>query len=94
MEERAAIASLAASSRPHEELASLLDFAPYPEAELPHSRGFCRVLRRFLEYLLDNAPRFPAIDADLNLCRQLHRLSAAEIREVARALAEEDGMVE
>jgi hypothetical protein len=92
LEERAALAALAASPRPYLALASLLEFAPYPESALPHSRGFCRLLGRILERILDNPELYPSVDRERNLCRQLHLLSAEEISGIARALAEEDGI--
>jgi tetratricopeptide (TPR) repeat protein len=94
MEERAALAALTASARPHLELAHLLAFAPYPESRLPHSRGYCRLLRQFLARLHDHAESYPAVDPGRNLCRQLHRLTAEEVRDIARALAREEGLIE
>ncbi|MCU0723246.1 MAG: hypothetical protein MUC63_06480, partial [Planctomycetes bacterium] len=92
LEERAALAVLARSGRPHVELATLAEFAPYPEAMLPHSRGYCRLLRRILAHVDDHPDLYPSVDRERNLCRQLHRLSADEIRGIARALAGEEGI--
>jgi tetratricopeptide (TPR) repeat protein len=94
MEERAALAALLTSPKPHLDLKQILAFAPYPEARLPHSRGYCRLLKRFLTVLYERPDAFPDLDHGRNLCRQLHRLSAKEIHTVARILAEEEGILE
>jgi tetratricopeptide (TPR) repeat protein len=93
MEERAALAALCLSDRPHVDLAALLSFAPYPEHRLPHSRGYCRLLTKFLRTLYDHPEAFPSVDRRKNLCRQLHRLTAAEIHRAARFLAEGEGLL-
>ncbi|GEM_PF-2087699 len=92
MEKRAALAALLRSERPHVELRHILSFAPYPEARLPHSRGYCELLRDLLDHLYDHAGDFPALDPGKNLCRQLHLLSAEELHRVAKALAEAEGL--
>ncbi|MHC4778304.1 MAG: hypothetical protein ACYTFG_07005, partial [Planctomycetota bacterium] len=94
MEERAALAALIRSPQPHLALRHLLDFAPYPEAQLPHSRGFCRLLSNFLAVLYEREDLFPALDRRRNLCRQLHLLSREEIWKVARILARREGILE
>ena len=75
-------------------LARLLAFAPYPEAALPHSRGYCRLLSGLLEHLWDHPAEYPGLDRSLNLCRQLHKLSREDLRKAARVLARRAGIVE
>ncbi len=93
LEETAAWAALAVGKSPGAELASIVSFMPYPAEQMPHSKGFYDLVKTFLRSVMERKAEFSArkggLDYGLNLFRQLHLLSGAEIRSVAAAVAAE-----
>ncbi len=86
LEESAEAHALVHGPSPHLVLAEMIDALPRTAEAGPHSRGYRRLLGRFLAELDRRLDEFPALRNDHTLLHQLHRLSEEEIRDLASAL--------
>ncbi len=86
LEESAEAHALAHGPSPHLVLAEMVSALPRTADAGPHSRGYRRLLGRFVAELDRRLDEFPSIRKDRTLLHQLHRLSEAEIRDLASAL--------
>jgi hypothetical protein len=97
LEYRAELVAIAESDDPRISLAQTLDAAEAGgRGPTAHAGGYQELLRDLLGVLDDKLARdpqtFPAIDRSRTLVHQLHRLSPAEVRALALALAAKRGM--
>ena len=86
LEESAEAHALVHGVSPHLVLAEMVAALPRTAEVGPHSRGYRRLLERFLAELDRRLDEFPSLRKDRTLLHQLHRLSEDEIRDVASAL--------
>jgi hypothetical protein len=98
LEYRAQLVALACVTEPRLALIDLLDAAEVDSRLVTvHARAYRELLERFLEQLdrsLERDPAaFAALDGGRYLLHQLHRLSGEQVRQVARELAEREGLV-
>lgn len=97
LEFRAQAVALACSPEPRLPLAQLLDSAEVDSRQpTVHAAAYTQLLAEFLRHLdrsLESRPDFaPDVDRESYLVHQLHRLSPAEIREVAEDVASSFGI--
>ena len=97
LEYRAELVALAESEDPRFALAQTLDAAEAGgRGPTAHAGGYQELLRDLLgvldEALARDPAKFPSIDPARTLVHQLHRLSPAEVRSLALALAAKRGM--
>jgi hypothetical protein len=95
LELRAELAALCATRDPELALAEIVRYAPRRAAQLPHSLGFAELTRRFVDAVAARMDRgeLPRLERDKAILPQLWKLSAEELREVARELARDEGLV-
>lgn len=92
LEANAQLVAMALGPSPHAALAQALVSRGDADDSPPHSRAYHRVTRQWIRYLEAHLDEFPALDGRYQLLAQLHRLSAKEIRDVARVLLERRGL--
>ena len=85
-EEQAQLTALAHGSTPHLSLYRTVAALDSPSSNSRHARGYRRILRGFIEIILDEPEKHPTIRTDRPIFEQLHRLRADEIRSLARSL--------
>jgi Tfp pilus assembly protein PilF len=58
----------------------------------PHGAGYGQIVEAFVEAIAAQPDKYPEIDASRVIVQQLHRLSDAEIRAIARGIQEQWGL--
>ncbi len=98
LEYRAQVTALCVVPDPRTVLAETLSLAEAREiAVLPHAEAYATLVRDLLveldRRLTEEPERWPALDPRAYLAHQLHRLAPQEVRALALALAEREGLV-
>jgi hypothetical protein len=88
LEARAQALSIASAKEPRLALAGLLAFLPAREGETPHASAYRAAAQIAVDLVIEDPAAFPAIDPAFNVVQQMDKLTAAEVRELARRLAE------
>ncbi|MFN0206648.1 MAG: hypothetical protein ACKVS6_10110 [Planctomycetota bacterium] len=96
LEMRAELTALCTTKDPEISLASILDHCDRPLANPPHSNGFVELAHDFVREVDRRIHRgeLPQIERARPILPQVWKLSPAEIRSVALALAEHEGLVQ
>lgn len=89
LEGRAQAFSILSAREPRLALSALLAFLPSREGDTPHVAGYCDVVQTAVDLVVDDLAAFPSIDPAFNVVQQMDKLTDAEVRELARRLAEE-----
>jgi hypothetical protein len=94
LEERAQLHALLKGGDPYGTLAEIAGYLEPGVYPAPHERGYRQLMERIVRAVDDDPGRFPEFDRSANLVHQLHRLSTEEIAAIARALADDEGILE
>jgi tetratricopeptide (TPR) repeat protein len=88
LEGRAQTLSILSARSPRLALAGLLAFLPSKDGDTPHVAGYLEAVRIAVDILIADPKSFPSIDPAYNVVQQMDRLTDAEVRELARRVAD------
>ena len=94
LEYRAELVALCTASEPRLALAECLAASDGEGGALPHGEAYRALLEGLLRIAARELDSFPALSREHYLLYQLHRLSAEDVRALARKLARQEGLLQ